>query len=121
MKTGAKKLLNRTLLVLLYLSLPILLLSTNPQHLPIAFLVLPYLLLFLIIYVTTQLIIGKRFGNSRVASNTKRVIISGLFATIPVILVLLASIRQFTVWDILLSIAIMFFIAWYLIKVEFFH
>lgn len=115
-----KKIPKTALLIVLYLSLPIFLFSTNPQHLPIVFLIVPYLLLFLIIYVSIYYLLGGYFRHNSSESKARQVIIAGIGSAVPVVLILLASIRQFTIWDIVLSIAIVLFISWYLLKANFF-
>ena len=115
-----KKIEKKFVIALLYLSLPIFLISTNPQHLPIVLLTVPYILLFLILYVTAYLAAPKYFKKSLSGSRTKQVIISGLFGVIPVLLIWLVSIRQFNVWDILLTLVILILVSWYLLRADFF-
>lgn len=114
-----KKIRNTILLVLLYLSLPLLLFVTNPQKLPIALLILPVFLLFVIIYVTVYLLLNKRIKKSERISKTRLALIAGIISIVPVLLIVLASIQQFTLRDIILSIVIVIGISWYLLKVDF--
>jgi 4-amino-4-deoxy-L-arabinose transferase-like glycosyltransferase len=107
------------LLILLYLSLPLFIFFTNPQNLPIPLLIMPVALLFAIIFVTVHLIITRKIKRSQVMSRTRLLIISGVIAIVPVILIVLASIGQFTLRDIILASVIVIIIAWYLLKVDF--
>lgn len=107
------------LLVLLYLSLPLVIFLTNPNKLPLPLLILPVLLLFFIIYTTIYIILTKRFNKSRLISKTRMIVISGIAAIMPVLLLVLASIRQFTFRDIVLALALVICVSWYLLKVDF--
>lgn len=120
MNLNTKNLSKRLGLILIYISLPLFLIFTNPQNLPISLLVIPYGLLFLIIYITSYTLLPKYFPKTFSATRTKKVIISGVLSFIPVLVFLLTSIGQFNFWDILLSLLILFLIAWYLLRVDFF-
>jgi len=120
MKTNNKTLSKRFGLFLIYISLPIFLIFTNPQNLPISLLIIPYGLLFVIIYVTSYLLLPKYFPKTFSETRTKKVIMSGVLSFIPVLVFLLTSIGQFNLWDIVLSLLILFLIAWYLLRVDFF-
>ena len=115
----ANRYTKRFLLVGLYLSLPIILLFTNPQNLPLPLLILPILIVFAIIYTTVYLIVGRKVSAAKHLSKTRLIIISGVSALMPVILIVLASIKQFTFRDILLAVALIVCIAWYLLKIDF--
>lgn len=119
MSRNYRKIRNRTLLILLYLSLPAALFFTNPQKLPISLLILPIVLLFLIIYAIVYLLITKKLKRAKTISKTRIIVISGVCALMPVLLLVLASIRQFTFRDILLAIALLVCVSWYLLKVDF--
>ena len=107
------------LLLALYLSLPLFLFFTNPQKLPLPLVLLPIFLLFLIFYTTIYVLISTRFRNSRGISRTRLILISAIVAIVPVLLIVLASIQQFTLRDIILSTFIVICISWYLLKVDF--
>jgi 4-amino-4-deoxy-L-arabinose transferase-like glycosyltransferase len=114
-----KKTLRIITLIVLYLSLPLFIFFTNPQNLPLPLLVLPIALLFLIIFTTVYLLIVKNIPSSKRISKTRLYIISAIVAIVPVMLIVLASIGQFTLRDIILSAVIVICMAWYLIKVDF--
>lgn len=114
-----KKARNILLILLLYISLPVILFLTNPQNLPVPLLILPIVLLFMIIFATVYFIFMRQLKRSGKISRTRLILISAIIAIVPVLLLVLASIRQFTVRDIILSIAIVISISWYLLKVDF--
>jgi hypothetical protein len=111
--------INTLLFIALYASLPLFLFFTNPQNLPLPLLIVPIVLLFLIFYVTIYYLILKGFNKSRIISKTRLFIITAIVAMVPVLLIVLASIRQFTLRDIILSTVIVICISWYLLKVDF--
>lgn len=114
-----KRFRNIILLVALYLSLPAVLIFTNPQNMPLPLLILPIILLFLIIYFSVYAYLIKKVKRAKEISKTRLVVISGVAALMPVLLIVLASIRQFTFRDILLSVALVVCVSWYLLKVDF--
>jgi hypothetical protein len=115
----SKKFRTTLLLVLLYISLPVFLVSTNPQRLPIILLILPVVLLFIILYTTVYLLLTRKVKLAKSISKTRLIVIAGLTAIVPVLMLVLASIRQFTLKDILLTIALLVCVSWYLLKVDF--
>ncbi len=116
---GFKKFTKILLITGLYLSLPLFIFFTNPDSLPIPFLILPVVLLFLIIFASVYFLITKKISRSKRISKTRIYIISGVVALIPVLIIVLASINQFTLRDIMLSSVIVVCISWYLLKVDF--
>jgi hypothetical protein len=113
------KLRKTLLLIVLYMSLPLFLFLTNPQSLPLPLLILPIFLLFLITYTTIYLILVNKLRKSKRILRTRLIIISAVVAIVPVLLIVLASIQQFTLRDIILSTVIVICISWYLLKVDF--
>jgi hypothetical protein len=99
--------------------LPLFIFLTNPQDLSIPFLILPVILLFIIIYVTVYFGILKRFARAKHISRTRMYVISAVIALVPVLIIVLASINQFTLRDVILASIIVIFISWYLLKVDF--
>jgi len=80
---------------------------------------MPVVLLFVIIYTTVYLAIFKKYKRLNKLSKTRIYVISGISALIPVLLIVLASIGQFTLRDIVLALVIVVCISWYLLKVDF--
>ncbi len=102
-------------LTLLYVSGPVFFLLTDPHNLPLPLLVLPFLWLFTVIFVTAHKILGLR----KDISGRKLVIVAGVIATIPVLLALFQSIHQLSLKDVLISTGIVLFAAWYLMRADF--
>jgi len=107
------------ILIALYLSLPLFLFFTNPQKLPLPLVITPIVLLFLIFYATAYYIIKSQFKQTKRLSKTRMIVISAIIALVPVLLIVLASIQQFTLRDIILSTVIVVCVSWYLLKVDF--
>ncbi|HUD07443.1 MAG TPA: hypothetical protein VMR34_06195 [Candidatus Saccharimonadales bacterium] len=116
---SAKVIRRRLLIVLLYISLPLILALTNPQKLPLPLVTLPLILTFLIIFSGVYFLIGKYTQGRPNITKTRRSVISGICALFPVLLVMLASINQFTTKDVILTVGLMLCMSWYLLKVDF--
>lgn len=97
---------------LLYLSLPLFIILTNPRELPLLMLWVPFLLLFAILFVTTRKLMSRRLAGK------KLITVSVTVAIIPVLLVILASIGQLTARDILISFALVLGTIWYLNRLD---
>jgi hypothetical protein len=102
-------------LVLLYIAGPAFLLTTNPHSLPLPLLVLPFLWLFSVLFVTTTLLLKRRQNVAR----RKIVIIAGVVASIPVLLAIFQSIHQLSIKDVLLSVGLVLLAAWYVLRADF--
>jgi hypothetical protein len=109
---------NKLILAVLYISLPLLLIFTNPNNLPLPLLILPAVDLFLIIYLSVYILISK-IKKPHPVSRTRTVIISGMCALVPVVLLALSSTQEFTAKDIILVTILVIAISWYLIRVDF--
>lgn len=100
-------------LVALYTFGLLFLLFTNPEKLPLLLLILPFVYAFITLFLTIRLIV-QLFTDSRALGNGV-----GLTITIFVILTLvLASIRQLSARDLLISLAITVILSWYLVKIR---
>lgn len=89
------------------------LLFTNPQELPLPLLILPFVYAFVTLFLTIRLVV-QSLTDSKTLGNTV-----GMTITIFVILTLvLASIRQLSARDLLISLAITVILSWYLIKIR---
>lgn len=88
----------------------ILLLLSNPTRLPSAVLILPFILLFVSIYMTVKEVLHLLRGgeqNKVVGMRAHRPrLIAGLIACFPVLLLVLQSIGQLTAWDVLTVVAL---------------
>lgn len=108
MKVSRKQLLT---LVILYLVGFVFLAFTDPRNLPLPLLILPFIYVFITIFLTTKLLI------TSLARNRGLGISVGLTVTIFIVLTLiLASIRQLSSRDVLISLALTVILSWYLVK-----
>lgn len=103
---------------LLLVSGPIFLMSTNPQNLPLPLLIVPFLWLFMSIFWVTLYIVRKF---TKRLSKSRRVIVAGVFATFPVLLLVFQSIHQLTIRDVVISVAMVCIAAFYLDRADFIH
>jgi len=103
------------ILIILYLSGPLFLIVTNPQNLPIPFLMLPFLWLFLVLFITILFI--ERLILPTLSSR-KKFIIAGIFSLVPMLLMVLQSIHQLTLKDILLVIGFVIISIFYLSRLD---
>jgi hypothetical protein len=102
-------------LVLLYAAGPLFVLLTNPHNMPLPLLVLPFLWLFTVLFVTTSKVVKRRNN----VSKRQVVIIAGVVASIPVLLAIFQSIHQLSIKDVLLSSGLVLLAAWYVLRADF--
>jgi hypothetical protein len=103
------------LLATLYIAGPIFIITTDPRDLPLPLLVLPFMWLFTILFVTTWIVLKRRQNISK----RQVVIISGVVASIPVLLAIFQSIHQLSIKDVLLSTGLVLLAAWYVLRADF--
>lgn len=103
-------------LLVAWISLPIFLLTTNPDTLPLPFLVAPFVLLFISLYVTGKLFMSVFFRDIDVARQKLMAII---FSILPTLLLLLASIKQLTIRDTAIIIGLLILLMFYLRRLDF--
>lgn len=97
----------------LYIIGVLFLVFTNPQNLPLPLLILPFVYAFVTLFLSIRLIV-QVFTDSKSLGNSV-----GMTITIFVILTLvLASIRQLSARDLLISLAITVLLSWYLVKIR---
>ena len=102
------------LFILLYASLPLLMISTNPEKLNLSLLIVPFIILFLVVYVTAR----KIMSLTTHAKNTQIKISAGIMAFMLTMIVVLQSLHQLTLKDLLLSLFTSMFLSWYLLKIN---
>ncbi len=105
------------ILVIAYLSLPLLLLNTNPSELPLPLLILPIVLIFSICFITALVILKTFRSGMRPA---KKRMISVVSAVLPTLLAVLQSIQQLDAKDVLIVLGLWLLLIWYLQRVDFF-
>lgn len=111
-----KKVQNLVILVLLWVSLPIFLLVTNPDSLPLPMLIVPFILVLLALYKTTQTILS--IGSTRLSPKKIR-LMSGTVAVLPTVLLTLASIGQLTVRDSAIVFGLLILLTFYMRRLDF--
>jgi hypothetical protein len=89
------------------------LLFTNPQKLPLTLLIVPFVYAFITLFLTVKLIVTI-FSGSKALGTSVGVII----AIFVVLSLILASIRQLSARDLLISFAITAILSWYLVKIR---
>lgn len=115
MNTSALK---KTLVVLaVYVSLPVLLLTTDPQKLPLPLLFLPIIL----VYAACALSVYLAFSWLRPGmDNKKRRFIALFTGTLPTLLVILQTIQQLSIRDLLIVVILFALLVWYMQKADMF-
>ncbi len=100
-------------LVGLYLVGILFLLFTNPRHLPLILLIVPFVYAFITLFCTVRLI-TLIFTNNNALANSVGITVS-IFVVLSLIL---ASIRQLSARDLLISLALTVILSWYLVKIR---
>jgi hypothetical protein len=108
------KIQRRVLLFLLYAAFPLFLLSTNPERLPLMLLWVPFVLCFIVLYISVHLLLSKRSH----MHGRRRLSMSILAATLPVLLLILSSINQLTLRDTIISISLVIAGTFYLQRLD---
>jgi hypothetical protein len=114
----AKKTRTLILLAILYLSLPVFTVSTNPNQLPLPLLLVPFGLTFSILFVTIY-IVGSRTRLLRGLEKRKQYGVVGLLSGIPILLLVFQSLHQLTIRDIIIAISMVFATAFYISRADF--
>lgn len=99
----------------LYIAGPLFFITTDPKSLPLPLLVIPFLWIFAVLFVTTWIILSKKpdIHKKQVA------MISGCVASIPVLLAVFQSIHQLSIRDVLLSVGLVVLAAIYMLRADF--
>lgn len=110
MKSFRKQLIT---LVALYMIGTLFLIFTNPQDLPLPLLILPFVYAFIVLFLTIRTGVSFFSGNKSLGTSISLVV------TIFVVMsLILASIRQLSARDLLISFAITVLLGWYLVKIK---
>jgi len=94
----------------LYLLGFIFFLNTNPAELPLLLLVIPFMYIFAVVYMTVLLVCGLL----RVKS---AVFVSLVMSIFGVLLFVLGSLHQLTLRDVMISLALTSLLTWYVIRI----
>lgn len=88
--------------------------GVNPEKLSIIFVLVPFIIIFTVLYLTINLFIDIFLKISK----TQKHIITLVCSLMPTLLLLIQSITQLTLRDIILSLMIMALIVWYSLKLN---
>lgn len=94
----------------LYVALAAWLFLTNPQKLPIIFLMVPFVLLFAALWLTANLFLNRFFPKLR---KPRRVAAALCISGVPVFLLILGSVNQLTWRDVVLVVCLVVFLFFY--------
>lgn len=114
-ETRKPKIAKLVILSLLYAVGPLFFMLTDPDKIPLPLLILPFLWLFAVVFITARLVLQRRVS----ATNKQVVIVSSLLACLVVLLLVFQSIHQLTIRDVLISLAIIGIAAVYLLRADF--
>jgi hypothetical protein len=89
---------------------------TNPANLPVPFLIVPFLWLFVAIFMTVHIILESRLAS---IARKRRVVIAGVCATLPVLLLVFESIHQLSLKDFLITVALIVCVSFYMMRADF--
>ncbi len=102
--------------IVVWITLPIFLLSTNPETLALPLLIAPFIILLVGLYLSASLFLGAFFHELPLS---RRKTMAGIFASLPTLLLLLASIRQLTIRDMAIVIGLLGLLMFYLKRLDF--
>jgi hypothetical protein len=86
--------------------------SINPEKLSLLFILLPFLIIFGLLYATVSFVLNVFFDITKV----QKKIYSLVLSIMPTLLFIIQSITQLTIRDVLLSLSITVIIIWYTSK-----
>jgi hypothetical protein len=86
----------------------------NPNSLPLIMFVLPFVLIFILIYQTCRLIMNTFFS---LKPRQERIVLL-VISVMPVVMLVIQSITQLTVRDVILCLAITVILVWYGVRVN---
>jgi hypothetical protein len=92
---------------------------TSPKNLPVFLLLVPVIAIFTIFYLIFYWIIRKSIFSNKEHSIRSSSFLATIYAIIPVLLLALASTRQFTLGDVGLALFLFFCVAFYFSRVDF--
>jgi len=92
---------------------------TNPKTLPVFLLLIPVISIFLILFLIFYWIIRKSIFSNKEYSVRRSSSLATIYAIIPVLLLALASTRQFTLRDVVLALILFFCIVIYFSRINF--
>jgi hypothetical protein len=106
---------HKLVMTALFIAIGLLLFGTDPNELPLPLLILPFILLFLLIFLGTLFIFQQKTHSLKLFTN-RSVTVAMTVAILPVLLVVFQSIHQLTFKDVLVSFALLGGILFYISK-----
>lgn len=104
----------KTVLVAIGASGPVFMATTNPGTLPLPLLVVPFVWLFVVLFLLIAALAKRRGYAQRQVS-----LIAGICAALPVLLLIFQSIHQLTFRDIAIALALVLVAAFYIRRADF--
>jgi hypothetical protein len=114
-ETRKQKITKVGLISLVYAAGPLFFILTDPEKIPLPLLILPFLWLFAVVFVSTKLVLRYRTS----ATPKQVTIVANLLACLLVLLLVFQSIHQLTIRDVFISLAIIGIAAVYLLRADF--
>ena len=105
-------------IVSLYLALPLFIMNTNPERLPLPLLLVPFLLFFAGLFVAIYFL-GSRVSLLKGLEKRRQFAVSALLAAIPLLLLVFQSLHQLTIRDVLISLGLVIATAFYISRADF--
>ena len=103
-------------IALVYLAIPVFMMATNPDSLPLPLLTIPFLLVFVALYLTVGRLLRRYFYNLR-DKPLKGVAVA--LAGLPVLLIILQSVGQLSIRDLLIIVGLILGLVFYFRKADF--
>lgn len=98
------------ILALLYLFGFIFFMNTNPEELPLLLLVVPFVYIFLVLYLTILFI-------CRILQVKSAIFVSLVVSVFGVLLFVLGSLHQLTIRDLVISLTLTCLLTWYVVRI----
>jgi hypothetical protein len=117
-KLQSKKAKGPTGLLLLYGLLPLFLMFTNPDKLPLPLLLVPFLIIFTALFLTVMFV-GSHTHFLKGISTRRKYAIAGFVAALPMLLALFQSLHQLTIRDVLIAVALIVGVIFYISRADF--
>lgn len=103
--------------ITLYASLPLFLLSTNPEKLPLPLIIVPFVMLFAVLFFSAVKII-KTLVNYEYTEIHKQYMVAAFLAGFPVLILIFQSLHQLSWRDALIIGGLLIGSVWYLKKLD---
>ena len=116
--TFYSKLRRPVLMFALYSALPLFVIMTDPYELPLPLLVVPFILLFVTLYVTFMLA-GRKLRILAGLSRRRQYVVGIMIAGIPMLLTIFQSLHQLSVKDIIIAVGLVIGVCFYIGRADF--